>query len=160
MLNLSLFIIYCILLIYTCITVYSKIFKCIFSSFSKYHLKTYDKILIFIFCAIFLYFLTQDKFKYNNSLIFYKYSLLLFVYSYIPIAWGIFFSTLIYKKAVNQEVAINVFIQIISSLLLIYYGFKDNHLSIYSIFILIVLSICVGYIIYKNQLKKIEKKNN
>ena len=160
MLNLILFIIYCFLLMYTLIVTYLETTKKIFSPFSKYQLKPIEKVLMSVFSIIFLYFLALNNFKYNYDFIYFKYALLLFTYTYVPLTWGFFISTLLIKKNINSEIVTNIFTQIIMTLLLGYYGFKYTHFTIYTVIIVVFISICIGFIIYKIQLKKNKSNNN
>ncbi|HBB28637.1 MAG TPA: hypothetical protein DC000_05220 [Clostridiales bacterium] len=156
MLNLILFILYCFLLIYTLIVTYLETNKRIFNPSTKYHLKPIEKVFMSIFSIIFLYFLALNNFKYNYNFTYFKYALLLFTYTYIPQTWGFFISTLLIKKNINSEIVTNIFTQLLLSALLFYYGFKHTHFTIYTLIIAILVSLCLGLIIYKIQLKKIK----
>ncbi len=160
MLNLILFIIYCFLLMYTLVVTYLETTRKIFSPSSKYQLKPIEKVLLSFFSIIFLYFLALNNFKYSYNFVYFKYVLFLFTYTYIPLTWGFFMSTLLIKKNINSEIATNIFTQVLMSLLLGYYGFKHTHFTIFTVLIVVIISLCLGYIIYKTQLKKTKQFKN
>ena len=146
------FIIYCFLLIYTCIIVYKKTIRKIYESYDE-KFTLINKILICFMAFLFIYYLYLNNFIYNNKFIYLKYVTLLLFFSYIPVIWGIFISTFLIKKK-NQDQVTNILIQVILSILFCYFGFKYVDFTVYTILISICIAIGIGLITYVSYIKK------
>lgn len=103
------------------------------------------RIFVYITCITFLYLLYLNYFKYGGNYKYSHYSVILILYTFVPIVWSQLINIIILKSKTNEGIILNITIQFICSLIFV---FKSSIFSPNNIHLLIIIALCLSIITY------------